>query len=101
MRNKYVMALLIVALAIILPGGVARLFGASIHILAVIATAQLFALFAFFITCLASLALGVRAAIDKEWRKALAFGGATLIPLATWGLATFANRPGWEAVMGI
>ncbi|HNC23731.1 MAG TPA: hypothetical protein PLU52_05955 [Opitutaceae bacterium] len=98
---RWVLVLCLVAIAIALPGAIARMCGASIGLLASIAVFQLFAVMAFFATSLGSLALGIRAALDKEWKALVFYLGAATIPAAALGLAEFANAPGWEAVMGI
>jgi hypothetical protein len=99
--DRYVFYLGVVALLIALPGGIARLFGASVGVLASIAAVQIFVVLAFFATSLVSVAFGIRAAVEKKWRSAVTYGGATLIPLATWCSAAVLNDPGWQAVMGI
>jgi hypothetical protein len=85
----------------VIPGGIARAFGTSIHVLASIAVIQLFVTMAFFVTSLISLALGIRAAYDRKWRSAMGYLCAATIPLGAWCLAAFTNDPGWQAVMGI
>jgi hypothetical protein len=99
--NRYIFILFVTALLVAAPGGFAHAFGAPIGVLASIAAIQLLVLLVFTITTLASLALGIRAALDKEWRAAASYLGAAAIPVAAWCLAAFANEPGWEAVMGI
>lgn len=99
--DRYILVLCVVAAVIVVPGGMARAFGASIGLLASIAAIQLFATIAFFLTSVASLALGIRTAIDKKWRAAVAYFGAMAIPFGAWSLAAFTNYPGWQAVMGI
>ena len=101
MRYKYVIVLLVISVLIVLPGGIARAFGASIHVLAPLAAFQLFALLAFFFTSLVSLGFSVSALIQKKWMKAGVYGGAAALPIATWVLAALTNDPGWQAVMGI
>lgn len=99
--DRYIFVLCVVTVVIVVPGGIARAFGASIGLLASIAAIQLFATMAFFLTSVASLALGFCAAMQKKWRAAVAYLGAMAIPLVAWSLAAFTNHPGWQAVMGI
>ncbi len=100
-RDKYIIVLVTISALIVLPGVGAQMLGASIHVLAPIAVFQMFASLVFFITSLVSLILSVNAMSQKKWRKAGAYGGAAMLPAATWCLAALTNDPGWQAVMGI
>lgn len=99
--DRYVFGLCVAAAVIVLPGGLAHAFGASIRILASLAVFQLFATMAFFVTSLVSLVFGIRAAFEKKWRTVIGYLGAAAIPAGAWGLAALTNNPGWQAVMGI
>jgi len=101
MRSKYLIALLIVAAVILVPGVIARLASASIDVLAPLAAVQLFATLAYFLTTPASLIMGIIAGAKKEWKKmGMMFSGVCL-PLFTWCAVALINGPGCEAVMGI
>ena len=101
MRSKYLISLVIVAAAILLPGVIARGAGASIDTLAPLAAIQMFALLAFLLTIPASLVMGVIAAVKKEWKKMGLMIAGLCLPWLTWCAAAWTNGPGWEAVMGI
>jgi len=98
---RYPIALCIVAVGIILPGGVARLFGASLGVLTSVAAFQLFATLAFFITSMVSIIFAGQSAIRKKWKSAVVFCGAALLPFVTWMLVAFTNLPGFEGVMSV
>ena len=100
-REKYIIALTAISVLIVLPGALARVFGASIHVLAPIAAFQMFSSLAFFVTALVSLGFSVNALTQKKWKNAGAYVGAAALPLATWCIAALTNDPGWQAVMGI
>jgi len=80
MRDKYIITLAVVAAIIVVPAGVARLVGASSLVLARLAVIQLLVLLPFFVTSLASLALGIRALIEKKWKRAGVLAFAMAIP---------------------
>lgn len=100
-HDKYIIAMAAISGLIVLPGAVAQVFGASIHVLAPLAAFQILELIAFFITSLISLGFSVNAMTQKKWKIAVACGGAATLPIATWYLAALTNYSGWQAVMGI
>ena len=99
--NRYVFVLVVVTAIIVLPGCAARLFGASIDLLAPLAAIHMFASLAFFVTSLVSVGFAVSASIKTKWREAAIYLGASALPLFAWGASAFSNGPCWEAVMGI
>jgi hypothetical protein len=100
--NKYVLILFAIAALIVVPGGVARIFGASDNLLCGIAALQLFAVMAFLmISVLSSLALSFSAVFEKEWWRAAAFLGLAAIPIGTIYLVSVTNPRGFEAVMSV
>lgn len=100
-ESRYPIALCIVATVIVLPGGVARLFGASLGTLTSIAAFQLFATLVFFITTIVSIVFAGQSAIQKKWKKVAVFCGVALLPFATWMLVAITNLPGFEGVMSV
>lgn len=100
-HDKYIIVITAISGLIVLPGAAAQFFGASIHVLVALAAIQMLELLAFFITSLISLGFCVHAMAQKKWKKAVAHGGAAILPVATWYLAALMNNPGWQAVMGI
>lgn len=100
-HDKYIIAITAISGLIVLPGAVAQFLGASIHVLAALASIQMLGLLAFFITSLISFGFSVNAMTQKKWKKAVAHAGAAMLPVATWYLAALMNHPGWQAVMGI
>ena len=101
MRSRYLIVLTVVALVIVLPAIVARICGASIYILAFIASFQYLAVYAFFLTVPVSLWLTFRALLNKDWKRAAAYAISLCVPLVTAFVFALVNGSGLEAAMGI
>jgi len=100
-QHAYVVVLAVVAVLIVIPVAIARVCGASIHVLAGSAVLQMLISLLFFLTMPVTLALCVAALVKKEWKKAGFLFLGTGIPLLTFMAAAYTNDPGWQAIMGI